>query len=52
MRMHYSAHVKAQMKNRKPRKKLRISKYTIENFVVFNVWFLGFIILLYLGFTM
>lgn len=52
MKMHYSAHVKAQMNNRKPRKKVRISKSTIENFVVFNVWFLGFTLLLYLGFTM
>jgi len=52
MRMHYSANVKAKMKNRKPRKKLRISKSTIENFVVFSVWFLGFILLLYVGFTM
>lgn len=52
MKMHYSEHVKAQMNNRKLRKKLRISKFTIENFVIFNVWLLGFTLLLYLGFTM
>lgn len=52
MKMHYSRNVKAQMQHRKPRKKIRISKTTIENFVVFNVWFLGFMLLLYIGFTM
>ena len=52
MKMHYSRNVKAQMQHRKPRKKLTIKKSTIDEFIIFNLWFFGFIGILLIGFTM
>ena len=39
MKMHYSRNVKAQMHHRKPRKKIMIKKSTIDEFIIFNLWF-------------
>lgn len=52
MKMHYSKEVYASMRNRKPRKRHKIKKSTIDDFIAFNVWFIGFICLIILGFTM
>lgn len=52
MKMRYSEKVKNEMLHRKPRKKIKITKDFLESVGIVGLWSFGFLILLYIGFTM